>query len=181
MNYWFTSDTHFGHSRIIKYCNRPFKNCDHMNQSLISNWNARVKKNDVVFVIGDFCHLHSKSGDFVNQHNIRAYKWEEQLNGKIIFIKGNHDKNNSTKTIIERLVIGYGGHRINLVHKPIHADFKYSINLTGHVHEKWEVKRFEKDSKCTICVNVGVDVNNFRPICFNEILKKLAKFKRNNI
>ena len=26
LNVWFTSDTHFGHAKIIEYCDRPFAN-----------------------------------------------------------------------------------------------------------------------------------------------------------
>jgi len=101
-----------------------------MNSSLIRNWNQRVKPEDTVFHVGDFCFQR-------NNQSLKAEYWEKQLNGKIIHIKGNHDKNNSTKTIIERLVIRYGGKLINLVHNPEYADINYDINFTGHVHEKW--------------------------------------------
>ena len=180
MNHWFTSDYHLGHENVIKYCNRPFKSLDEMNNTIINNHNSRVKKEDTVYFVGDFCFKNGLNGKKGEGMPIKADEWKSKLNGNIIFIKGNHDKSNSVKTIIERLVIGYGGYRINLVHKPIHADFNYPINLTGHVHDKWAVKRFEKDEQHTICINVGVDVNNFMPINFNEILKKLVKFKRLN-
>ena len=100
------------------------------------------------------------------------------MNGKIIHIKGNHDKNNSTKTIIERLVIKYGGKRINLVHKPEHADINYEINFTGHVHEKWKFKRIRMGEAFTDCINVGVDVNKFMPVSFNEIIREYSKWLR---
>ena len=62
MNIWFTSDLHLGHGNIIKYCNRPFKDIEHMNRALIDNWNSRVKLNDVVFHVGDFCFKNSPGG-----------------------------------------------------------------------------------------------------------------------
>lgn len=198
MNYWFSADTHLGHANILKYCGRTIfmtskdkkmyetlavdklkrykisnESLDNMNKGIIRRWNERVKEGDIVFVIGDFCFKNS-SGEKGEGIKVKATEWEEQLNGKIIFIKGNHDKNNSTKTIIERLVIGYGGLRINLVHKPEHADLNFKINFTGHIHCLWEVKRiYDKNHyKFTDCINVGCDVWNFMPVKFEELIKR---------
>ncbi len=173
MNQWFSADDHFGHGNIIKYCNRPFKDSNDMNSSLIRNWNQRVKPEDTVFHVGDFCFQR-------NNQSLKAEYWEKQLNGKIIHIKGNHDKNNSTKTIIERLVIRYGGKLINLVHNPEYADINYDINFTGHVHEKWSFKRIRRGEDFTDCINVGVDVNKFMPVSFNELISKYKNWLRNS-
>jgi len=54
MVYWFTADTHFNHINIIKYTNRPFNNVQEMNDTLIKNWNNRVKDTDTIFILGDF-------------------------------------------------------------------------------------------------------------------------------
>ena len=54
MTTFFTSDTHFGHENIIKYCGRPFKDVEKMNERLIKNWNEVVKDTDTIFHLGDF-------------------------------------------------------------------------------------------------------------------------------
>jgi hypothetical protein len=36
---FFTSDTHFNLANIIGFCNRPFKDMEQMNETLIANWN----------------------------------------------------------------------------------------------------------------------------------------------
>ncbi len=53
-NIWFTSDTHFGHANIIRFCDRPFKDIQEMNERLIANWNAVVRPGDSVYHMGDF-------------------------------------------------------------------------------------------------------------------------------
>ena len=53
-NLFFTSDTHFFHEGIIKFCNRPFATVEEMNETLIRNWNETVPENGTVFHLGDF-------------------------------------------------------------------------------------------------------------------------------
>ena len=79
MKTFFTADHHFGHANIIKYTNRPFTNIEEQDRILIQNWNSVVGPNDMVYYLGDFCFR-----DF--------NKYFHALNGKIIFIEGNHDK-----------------------------------------------------------------------------------------
>lgn len=178
MRYWFTSDTHFGHWNIVRYCNRPFKSLDEMDETMIKRWNERVKKEDIVFFIGDFCFKGSgKRGEGIKTPS--SY-WEGRLNGKIIHLQGNHDKNNSTKAIIERLTIRFGGRRIHLVHHPQFADGTYKINFTGHVHEKWQVKRVETKKGSTVCINVGVDVWQFMPVTYEEIMGRYYRWIKKN-
>ena len=46
---FFTSDTHFYHGNIIHFCNRPFKDVEMMNETIISNWNNTIGQDDIVF------------------------------------------------------------------------------------------------------------------------------------
>ena len=64
---WFTADSHISHRNIIKYCKRPFSDVEEMNETLISNWNKVVGKDDFVFHLGDFsAKISSESTTFYN-------------------------------------------------------------------------------------------------------------------
>ena len=78
---FFTSDTHFYHGNIIRFCNRPFKDVDMMNETIISNWNNTVGQDDIVFHLGDFCL--GGSAEWT--------RMLDRLNGRIYLIMGNHD------------------------------------------------------------------------------------------
>ena len=80
---FFTSDTHFYHHNVIKYSNRPYENIEEMHEDMIDRWNRAIGKGDLVYHLGDFS-LES------NPELIDAILG--RLNGKIILIRGNHDK-----------------------------------------------------------------------------------------
>lgn len=140
-----------------------------MDKAIIRNHNSRVKPEDTVFFLGDFCFKNSKGGKDGEGTTNKAEHYLKQLNGRFVFIRGNHDSNNSLKSIIEYCVINFGGKDIHLCHNP--ADFNpyMKLNLCGHVHGLWKTK---KDKGSTI-VNVGIDVWNFKPISINEIMGRI--------
>ena len=178
IKYYFTSDLHLGHHNIIKYCNRPFKDVREMNEVLITNWNHRVRPEDTVFHAGDFCFKNSAGGKTGEGMLHKSTYYTSKLNGNIVFIKGNHDRNNSVRTIIDRIVIRYGPHFINIVHVPENYDSNFAINFVGHVHEKWKMKRvFEPmEGRPVDLINIGVDVWGFRPVVFEEIYNEYRKW-----
>src|ERR1700690_2381531 len=81
MTRWFTSDLHFGHNNIIRYCQRPFRDVHEMHNAMIQTWNETVKEGDEVYVVGDF----SLSARYCKEFLPR-------LNGTKILVVGNHDK-----------------------------------------------------------------------------------------
>ena len=89
---FFTSDTHFYHGNIIRFCNRPFKDVETMNETIISNWNNTVGQDDIVFHLGDFCL--GGSAEWTRILN--------RLNGRIYLIMGNHDLKNIRQGYIDR-------------------------------------------------------------------------------
>lgn len=173
MNYYWTADTHFGHGNIIKYCNRPFSSLQEMDLSIIRNWNAKVKKDDTVFLVGDFNFCQSGEAPDAPKKSYEYYK--SQLNGNIIFLRGSHDKQNKVKTIIRSISILYGGYSIYITHDPRHANPNYQLNFVGHVHNKW---KFSNLSKKSDLINIGVDVWDFKPVNINEILLHYKRWKK---
>lgn len=182
---FFTSDTHFHHDNIIRFCGRPFSSVDEMDRVLIEKWNAKVPKDGTVFHLGDFCF-----GGFQLWK-----KYREQLNGDIILIKGNHDiKNLKFDKLYDMLFthsswqmyIQVEGRRVYLNHVPFlcyggtyrkQKDLVYQ--LFGHVHTSPFVSE-GKDIKRLVNLfptqyDVGVDNNGFEPLSWAEVNDKINK------
>ncbi|MFT4143500.1 MAG: metallophosphoesterase [Mobilitalea sp.] len=169
---FFTSDLHFDHEKIIKLCNRPFLTTEDMNTKLINNWNNAVSPDDTIYILGDFC---------VSSAN-RIEFFLNQLNGKKMLLKGNHDENldkvfKNCKNINNSFFLGvYQEIVINdidlvLFHYPIIAWKNYNkeaIHLHGHLHSLNPVGEHLKR------YDVGIDGNNFLPVSINVILEKLS-------
>ena len=83
---YFTSDQHFGHYNIIRLCGRPFKAQEEMDEILLSKWNAKVKDNDTVFILGDLFFRAAKVDPIL-----------KALKGRKHLIVGNHDSSWMTK------------------------------------------------------------------------------------
>lgn len=169
---FFTSDTHFNHSSIIRHCNRPFANIEQMNEALIENWNRVVGKNDKVFHLGDF------SFGGTAQWN----KILDQLNGKIYLIIGNHDIKNMRNAVIGRfeqvafqMYLEIEKQEIVLNHNPFlcyGGSYNNVWQLFGHVHTRENNTGLDAPRLSVLFprqYDVGVDANNFTPISFKQV------------
>ena len=178
MKFWFSADLHLHHANIINLCDRPFKDIEDMDNKLIVNWNSRVRSEDTIFHLGDFCY----------KNDGRSFKeYYKRLNGTKIFIKGNHDGNNGVRTPILDITIHHGGNTLLLLHNPSDISYTTSILvLCGHVHNAWKYHREyysfgEHDSGYTDFCNVGVDMWGYHPISINEIFNGYEKWKLGQI
>lgn len=131
MNYYI-SDMHFGHKNIIKYDNRPFNSIEEMESIMIDKWNSIVTEEDTVYVLGDFSWYKEE----------KTLEILDKLKGKIVLIKGNHDKI-SPKIArklcgnFDYLEIKDNGNKVILCHYPMpfwNGQFRDTIHLYGHVH-----------------------------------------------
>ena len=175
---FFTSDTHFNHANIIRFCDRPFKSAEQMNEVLINNWNNAVGQDDTVFHLGDFC----LGG---------AAEWTrllDRLNGKIFLIMGNHDLKNLRQGFIQRfehvsmqMHIEIEKQRIYLNHYPFlcfDGGYKDVWQLFGHVHTRKNNMGIDAGRLKYLYptqYDVGVDNNDFTPISFEKVKKIIKK------
>ncbi len=166
-------DTHFHHSNIIKYCNRPFKDINEMNETIINNWNSIVKKDDTIYHLGDFCL--SNDDEIKNIFN--------KLNGNKILICGNHDRKpvkfyeNVDFKVLTHAPIILDEYKIMLSHVPL-PDAKIKegyINLHGHIHNKKISDDYPKNYTENKHVNLSVDVTNYKPVSLDKINKIRGK------
>lgn len=175
---WVSSDLHFGHFNILAYCSRPFKDVDEMNEALVNNWNAVVKPEDTVYLLGDVTFYRG------NRQQIAA-DLLKRLNGTIILVKGNHDRHlkecvaSRFKEIVDYKVIDVvlpiskKNQRIVLFHFPIASwDGKYhnSWHCFGHVHNQKGLEKLIIPGKA---LDVGVDGHDWKPWSLEEIEKEM--------
>ena len=162
---WLTSDTHFFHENIIKYCGRPFSCAEEMNEVLVQNWNKVVKPGDKVYHLGDVWMGKASHGERSALMN--------RLNGKKRLIVGNHDDIPylSSGAWFEKVLMWRVFREFNMVltHVPIHQDsiqerivLNGGVNVHGHTHNNGSPKG---PYKC-----VCVELTNYTPVHIEEVL-----------
>jgi calcineurin-like phosphoesterase family protein len=171
MNVFFTSDPHFGHANVIKYCDRPFSSADEMDEALIERWNSVVRDADFVWVLGDvFFHQVSKCNEILSR-----------LRGRKGLVLGNHDKIiRNQRPLQEKFSEVHPGlHRTHVAgtmvvmcHYPMlswEGSHYGSFSLHGHCHGKIP---FDPNYRR---LDVGVDCHDFRPLAWEEVRARLEK------
>lgn len=184
-NIFFISDTHFGHSNMLKFTNydgtrmRPFDSIEELDELMIQNWNEIVKPTDKIYHLGD---VYYRCG---NKDKILS-----RLNGDKVLIRGNHDKD-QIKTYLKYFRDVRGTEHIDgnylLSHFPIHSDSKgrFVRGLHGHIHaqtvmknipivDEYGYQQFEREPDLWYR-NCCVEVNNYSPIPFEVIKEETEK------
>lgn len=183
---WFTADSHFGHRSMVERKWRPmFSTVAEMDQTMIENWNSTVAPSDAVWHLGDF-------GMGGMMHFLPLVS---RLHGTKHLITGNHDHvwpggRDSHKHQRAWLDAGWvsiqqyarrriAGQSVLLNHFPYDVDDRHGASfkpyqpqdvgdwlLHGHVHDAWKVRGRQ--------LNVGVDVNGFKPVHLDEIIQIMS-------
>jgi calcineurin-like phosphoesterase family protein len=171
-NIWFTSDTHFYHRNILKFCpnTREGADSEEMTELMIQRWNEKVKPHDRIYHLGDF--------SFANHQ--RTLQLLLRLNGQIHLIQGNHDHVIDNNDIRSQFVdikaykeIKVGTEKICMFHFPMYEWNRMhhgAWQLHGHTHGEVQIEGKSLD--------VGIDgpvTKGMSPVHFDEVAEWMSK------
>lgn len=179
MNIFFTSDSHFSHRNAIKYCNRPFKDVNEMNDAMIDRWNSVCDYESVVYLLGDF-----NLGNPADVGRIISRLKFSHMH----FIKGNHDKSfcewyrknkpyNVTLygSYLETRIDGIDFTLNHYAQRVWNKSHYGAYHLYGHSHGSLP------DDPNSRSFDVGVDCHNFTPLSLQQVHDIMSKKKIINL
>jgi calcineurin-like phosphoesterase family protein len=173
---WFTADTHFFHSNILKYCNRPFANITENNETIIKNWNNVVSVDDIVYHLGDFS---------FGSKNLSSWI-ASRLNGRIFLLPGNHDKKGKLPLETDLFKITPQYYELKIQQSAIKNSHQLIV-LCHYAFEVWNKRHYGSwhlhghshgglpSSNKQLRLDVGVDCNNYTPVSIEQVQKIMKK------
>lgn len=200
MTRWFTSDLHFSHANIIKFCDRPFKDADEMNRKIVSNINELVSQGDELWILGDLA-----MGFLENSLPI-----VKRIHAKKILVGGNHDRFHPyygkkseafvqtylDKTGAERIIPTnteltlLDGSNVLVSHFPYpEKDFRPQVSRSGKINtkDKFAEYRPNDNGRWLLCghvhekwavqgrqINVGIDAWGGKPVPEETLVELIA-------
>lgn len=168
-NIFVISDTHFGHSNILKFKQpngepvRPFTTVEEMDEYMIERWNLVVRPQDKVYHLGDVAMRQS------------AIKTVARCNGKKRLVRGNHDvfKTRLYMEFFEEIYAIRVLDSIAFTHIPLHPESvsqRWRGNVHGHVHNSVPVLHYGPRY-----LNVSVEVINYTPVSLEDVKLMLLR------
>lgn len=150
---YYIADSHFFHGNLnTKMDKRGFSSTEEMNEYMIQQWNAKVRSNDEVIILGDL------SWGKARETNLLL----ERLHGKLFMITGNHDRfltspgynKNRFGWILPYKELNDNKRKVILCHYPILCyNGQYRLDdegnpktymLYGHVHDTQDQQIIEQ-------------------------------------
>ena len=170
---FFTSDTHWGHFNISKYCHRPFNSRSEMDNALIDNWNKVVPPDGIVVHCGDFMLPHKE--------DVKEYeKILKKLNGNILLCRGNHDRiplsiepQGKLIAVVDIAMVYADKVKIMASHYPMLA-YPADYQVFGHIHTLSNGICYGIDGDVNNRMrktqyDVGVDQNGYKPVSYWQL------------
>ena len=178
--FYFTSDTHFFDEETLRTDGRRFKNVKRFDSYVIKLWNKQAKKDDTIFVVGDFVDC-----DGAQSESFRtSLAYVKKIKAKVVLIVGSNEESVikyffdgdfekfksyclelGFSEVCRNKLVEVAGQTFHLVHKPLDCSKEY-LNIFGHMHRAGGVYR-------KYGFNVNCDMNHFYLYSEKDIEKML--------
>lgn len=162
MKIYLTTDTHFGHEAMLRFCGRPAE----FSQLILDN--LIVQEGDILIHLGDFC---------IGNDEMWHARFVDYAGGfkRKVLVRGNHDHksdswylNHGWDFVCEAFWAEYFGKKILFSHKPspfvMHAD----MNIHGHFHNS-----NHHDSEHEITDKhklLAIEYTNYKPVSLEKFI-----------
>jgi calcineurin-like phosphoesterase family protein len=146
-----------------------------MDAVLLERWNAKVKPADEVYILGDLFFRCAAPEPIL-----------KALAGRKHLILGNHDHTwtkrvrlgdyfESVQTLKE---VEIDGRILTLCHYPMlsYPQARRGFMVYGHIHNSVHDDYWPLIARRSRMFNAGVDVNNFEPVGFDELVENNRRF-----
>lgn len=174
MNY-FSSDFHLGHNILVPKYRKQF-NSQEEHDELILDKIAKLKKREILYILGDFIFDSSKYDYYINQL--------KKTSCRIKLVLGNHDSLKLYKEDRFEIQLPLFSYKNNWIsHCPIHPQEMRDrdCNIHGHLHggvvDDYRYKDSFNPYKTHHYYNVCLDNNNFEFVPFDKIVEDIKKLK----
>jgi len=180
---YYIADIHLGDQRVFDKCAKPFNDLQEYETEIVNRWNAKVRPDDTVYVLGDIA----------EDNYLRSIDIIRILPGRKHLIVGNHDlamlprikESCVFETIDFMRMIEDNGRKVCLCHYPLMDWMEFSrggYHVYGHIHNKTEkndpaypqIKKYYADK---LAYNAGVDVTDYEPVTLDEMIALKEKNK----
>lgn len=167
MKIWLTTDTHFGHDKLVEYNGRPRD----FTVQIYRNLKAVLHDDALLIHLGDVC-----MGRDEQNHAM----FIQTLPGKKILVRGNHDRksnnwylNHGWDFVCERFADQYFNTRILFSHIPVSYDNWYDMNIHGHFHnsDHRSQEAFLLAIKNQAQKLLALEYTNYKPVLLEEFIK----------
>jgi calcineurin-like phosphoesterase family protein len=156
---YLTTDSHFFHSKIIEYENRPIDFEYRIHKGL-----RQIPEDALLIHLGDLC---------IGQDKF-AIELMRVLKCRKILVRGNHDKKSlgfylkGFDAVVDTMTLNVFGKTILFSHKP-QPDGDYDLNIHGHCHSKERIKEFEPTmhSKQKL---LAIENTNYLPVSLEKFI-----------
>lgn len=178
MKTFLTSDWHLNHQNIKTYCQRP----DDFTELILKRHNERVSIGDTTIMLGDVA---------IGKHKL-AQEIIEQMNGKLILIRGNHDRQDSNSWWMDHgFDFSCDGMMFSncwLTHEPANSrPGRCELNIHGHLHNIWDgfVQRMPAESDVPAFTKLkydwqrlfAIEYTDYYPIEFQEFVNHPDRYQ----